>query len=283
MMILWGLIGLSTAVSTTDFTGVWESESGTKIMIPMMRDGRMPIVIMDGKPKVVVGDWRWASQTLELKGASIFVKDNALIVKTAQKETAHTLHHPIPSHQEDGIWFLDGVGEFMLVQDTKKTWMVHVPLSQEGTIQKAKWIKDSPQIRFRWEKRCFADFSYEPDQPDLALMVCPDREYELLRIDAPVPFQTADWSGQWMSFTDWTMNVSMTGQSFDRLYIESADTIIDFRASWMGGANGRKVLLERKGSGNALGLVDPVNPDIFILRMEGQEILFERAANNPDE
>jgi hypothetical protein len=276
-MIHWlGLMGVALGVETTDLTGVWESESGSQIMVPMMRDGRMPIVLMGRQPTVLVGDWKWDTQSLEIKGASIYIKDHNLIVKTAGKETVHTLHHPIQPAPQDGVWFLDNVGEFMLIQDVKRTWMLHVPLSQQGTIQKAKAIKGTNQFRFKWEGRCFIDFSYEPEQSDLTMMVCPDRELELIRIDEPVPFQTANWSGSWRSFTDWTMHVQMTGQHFDRFYIESADTIIDFQASWMGGSNGRKVLLERKGAGNALGLVDPVNPDIFILRMEGEEILFEK-------
>ena len=97
-MIHWlGLIGMAVGVETTDFTGVWESESGSKIMVPMMRDGRMPIVLMGRRPTVLVGDWKWNTQSLELNGASIYLKDQQLIVRTAGKETPHTLHHSIPS------------------------------------------------------------------------------------------------------------------------------------------------------------------------------------------
>ena len=49
------LLSALAVAETTDLTGYWESESGLKVLVPLMRDGKMPIIFMNGKPIAMVG------------------------------------------------------------------------------------------------------------------------------------------------------------------------------------------------------------------------------------
>ncbi len=264
------------ATETTDLKGYWKSESGLKVLIPFMRDGKMPIVFMNGKPLVMVGDWDWSTQSLDVSNSHFSMKGDKLVMTTPKKTEEFNQIRPLSPEEYDGVWFVEGSGEFIPVNDGRRSWVVHIPLSQQATISKAKW-KDSDQyLRFRWKGRCFQDFTYEQLEPDLTWLFCQTYEKEMLRIETATPFETTDWSGKWNSFSDWTLYIEMNEQHFERVYLESDSTIIDLDASWVSSSNGRKVQLDRKKGSSAQGLVDPLNPDTFIFRMEGEEILFER-------
>ena len=69
------------------------------------------------------------------------------------------------------------------------------------------------------------------------------------------------------------VHVEMSGQHLDKVYMESADRIIDFEASWLGGSQGKSILMERRKT-DALA----VSPLIQTLWSSdyGSEMLFYR-------
>ena len=241
----------------------------------------MPIIFMNGKPIAMVGDWDWSSQSLLVSNSTFLSKNDQLVMITPKKTETFSLIRPLVEQKQDGVWFIENIGEFIPVNDGKRQWVVHVPISQQATITKARWIESDQYLRFRWKGRCFQDWTYEAIEPDLTWLFCQSYEHEMLRIESPIPFDTVDWTGTWTSFTDWTLYIEMKGQKFTRAYLESDSTIIDFDASWLAGSNGRKIQLDRKKGASAHGLVDPINPNTFIFRMEGEEILFERPEIQP--
>lgn len=280
-LALWGCtMAPTTAVAqevhSTDLTGYWISNSGVKVFIPVMRDGKMPIVLMNKKPTVLLGDWDWQSQTLKVNNTRFGIADGRLTMTNRNTTQTHTLKRSVPTHPSDGIWFHEREGELLVVDDGKKLWTILIPPSQEATIQKAKWIEFERTVRIKLNGRCNLDFQYEPDLPDLIWMLCPDYEHDWVRIHRPNPFYTTDWSGTWTSDSDWTLYVDMDGQGFGKVYIESPKRIVDFQASWIGGSQGHSILLERRKESNAIAMVDPADPNSLLMRIDGTEIKFTR-------
>ena len=107
-------------------------------------------------------------------------------------------------------------------------------------------------------------------------MICTNYEHDWVRIHSPNPFITADWSGIWTSDVGWKLHVEMSGQHFGKVYMESADRIIDFEASWLGGSQGKSILMERRKDPDAVAAVSPSYPNALILRIDGTEMLFYR-------
>lgn len=276
--VIWFLLSLCAAFgqeTETDITGYWVSEQGVKVFIPLMRDGRMPVVLMHGKPKVLLGDWDWGTQTLTVNNSRFGIDNGKLTVQNAKAMQTHELKRSVIEHSSDGVWFHENKGELIIADDGKKTWVIHIPISQQATIHKAKWKEDT-LIQTKLHGRCTLDLGYEPDLPDLMWMICNTYEHDWVRIHTPTPFLTADWSGTWTSDTEWTLKVEMSGQQFTKFYMESADRIVDFDASWLGGSQGKSILLARRKDTDAIATVSPSYPNALVLRIDGTEMLFYR-------
>ena len=271
------MLGLSAfgQETETDITGYWISEQGVKVFIPLMRDGRMPVVLMNGKPKVLLGDWDWATQTLKVNNSRFGIDNGRLTIQNTKAMQSHALKRSVTDHSSDGVWFHEDKGELIIADDGKKTWIIHIPVSQQATIHKAKW-KNNTLIQSKLDGRCAIDLSYEPELPDLIWMICTGYEHDWVRIHTPTPFLTADWSGTWTSDNKWTLQVEMSGQQFTKFYMESEERIVDFEASWLGGSQGKSILLERRRDSDAMATVSPSYPNALVLRIDGTEMLFYR-------
>ena len=276
--MIWFLLSLCSAFgqeTETDITGYWVSEQGIKVFIPLMRDGRMPVVLMHGKPKVLLGDWDWGTQTLKVNNSQFGIDNGKLIIQTEKAKQTHELKRSVRTHTSDGVWFHENKGELIISDDGKKTWGIHIPISQQATIHKAKWKRDT-LIQTKLDGRCTLDLAYEPELPDLMWMICNNYEHDWVRIHTPTQFLITDWSGTWTSDNDWTLQVEMNGQQFTKFYIESADRIVDFEAGWLGGSQGNSILLERRKESDASATVSPSYPNALVLRIDGTEMLFYR-------
>ena len=276
--MIWFLLSLCSAFgqeTETDITGYWVSEQGIKVFIPLMRDGRMPVVLMHGKPKVLLGDWDWGTQTLKVNNSQFGIDNGKLIIQTEKAKQTHELKRSVRTHTSDGVWFHENKGELIISDDGKKTWVIHIPISQQATIHKAKWKRDT-LIQTKLDGRCTLDLAYEPELPDLMWMICNNYEHDWVRIHTPTQFLITDWSGTWTSDNDWTLQVEMNGQQFTKFYIESADRIVDFEAGWLGGSQGNSILLERRKESDASATVSPSYPNALVLRIDGTEMLFYR-------
>ena len=275
--LLLSTVGSATAqeVNTTDLTGYWESENGVKVFIPLMRDGRMPIVLMNKKPQVLLGDWDWATQSLKVNNTRFQMTGERLVMSNQRVTQTHELQRSTVVHSSNGVWFNENDGELIIAGDGKHTWAIHIPPSQEATIRKAKWKTDT-LLRTKLEGRCDIDFGYEPEIFDLIWMLCADYEHDWVRIHTPSPFLTVDWSGTWTSSMGWNLVIDMSGQQFRKVYLESEQRIVDLEASWLGSSQGKSILLERKKDSDAIAMVDPASPNTLLLRIDGTEIKFSR-------
>ena len=275
--VIWLLVGLCAfgQETETDISGYWVSEQGVKVFIPLMRDGRMPVVLMNGQPRVILGDWDWGTQTLKVNDSRFGIENGKLTIQNAKAMQTHELKRSVVEHSSDGVWFHESKGELIIADDGKKTWVIHIPISQQATIHKAKWKEDT-FIQTKLDGRCTLDFAYEPDLPNLMWMICNNYEHDWVRIHTPGPLLTADWSGNWTSDTEWTLQVEMDGQQFTKFYMESAERIVDFEASWLGGSQGKNILLERRKESDASATVSPSYPNAIVLRIDGTEMLFYR-------
>ncbi len=261
---------------TVDLTGYWESESGVKVFIPIMRDGPMPLVLMNKKPTVLMGKWDWASQTLQVNNSRFSMVENRLVMTNHKVTQTHRRLHTLTPQFNHGIWYHEGKGELLISNDGKTEWIIQIPPSQQATIHKAKWWPENEVLKVRLDGRCTLDWLYEPDDNDLMYMLCPNTEHDWLRIHKPTTFQTVDWSGTWTSKQGWTLEMDMSGQQFGKVYIESEERIIDFTASWIGRSEGHSILLERKKESNAILSIDPDLPNRATLRIDGLDIVFTR-------
>jgi hypothetical protein len=277
--MLWALLGIHFAHAqdskTVDISGYWVSEHGVKVFIPLMRDGRMPVVLMNGKPTVLLGDWDWGSQTLKVNNSRFGIADGRLTMSNLKATQTHLLDRPVKAHFSDGIWFHEGSGELIIADDGKNTWVIQIPASQQASIHKAKWKSESI-LQSKLDGRCTLDFTYEPEQPDLMWMICPETEHDWVRIYTPSPFIISDWSGSWTSDSGWSLQIDMSGQQFGKVYMESNKRIIDFEASWLGGSQGQSILLERKKDSDAIATVSASYPNALVLRIDGTDMLFYR-------
>lgn len=276
--VIWALLYLNSAFgqnTETDLSGYWISEQGVKVFIPLMRDGRMPVVLMNGKPRVLLGDWDWGTQSLKVNNSRFSMNNGHLFVHNSKTMQSHELKRSVTTHASDGVWFHENKGELIITDDGNKTWVIHIPISQEATIHKAKWKRDT-LIQTKLDGRCTLDFSYEPELPNLMWMICTNYEHDWVRIHSPDPFITADWSGIWTSDVGWKLHIEMSGQQFDKIYMESSDRIIDFEGSWLGGSQGKSIILERRKEPDAIAAVSPSYPNALILRIDGAEMLFYR-------
>ena len=262
-------------VNSTDLTGYWVSESGVKVFIPLMRDGRMPIVLMNKNPQVLLGDWDWATQSLKVNNTRFHMSGDHLVMRNQKVTQSHELQRSVTEHTSNGVWFNENDGELIIAADGKKTWAIHIPSSQEATIRKAKWKTDTV-LRTKLEGRCDIDFGYEPEIFDLIWMLCTDYEHDWVRIHTPTPFLTVDWSGTWTSSMGWNLIIQMSGQEFNKVYLESEQRIVDFDPSWLGSSQGKSMLLERRKDSDAIAMVDPASPNTLLLRIDGTEIQFSR-------
>ena len=134
-------------VNTTDLTGYWVSEGGVKVFIPVMRDGRMPVVLMNRRPTVLLGDWDWASQTLKVNNTHFGISDDKLTMSNQRTTQTHTLKRQVTAHPSDGYWFHENKGELIVADDGKKVWAIHIPPSQEAIIRKTKWKTLDEEMR----------------------------------------------------------------------------------------------------------------------------------------
>ena len=58
--------------------------------------------------------------------------------------------------------------------------------------------------------------------------------------------------------------------------MESDERIVDFEASWLGGSQGKSILLERQKESDASATVSPSYANALVLRIDGTEMLFYR-------
>ena len=278
---VWNLITPAMAqesqeVNTTDLTGYWVSESGVKVFIPVMRDGRMPVVLMNRRPTVLLGDWDWASQTLKVNNTHFGMADDKLTMSNQRTTQTHTLKRQVTAHPSDGYWFHENKGELIVADDGKKVWAIHIPPSQEATILKTKWKTLDEELTFKLDGKCVLNLAYEPIHTDLIWMICPNYEHDWVRIHTPSPFLTTDWSGEWNSDGDWTLYIDMDGQGFGKVYMESSKRIIDFKAGWLSGSQGQTVLLERRKESDAVLSVNPTETSRIEMRIDGKDLEFYR-------
>ena len=201
------------------------------------------------------------------------MENERLVVQNAKSTQTHELKRSVTPHDSDGVWFHENKGELIITDDGKRTWVIHIPISQEATIRKAKWKQDT-LIQTKLDGRCTLDYGYEPELPDQMWMICTNYEHDWVRIHSTNPFITADWSGIWTSDVGWKLHVEMSGQNFDKVYMESADRIIDFEASWVGGSQGKSILMERRKDPDAVAAVSPLIQTHWSSELMGQKCSF---------
>jgi hypothetical protein len=233
-------------------------------------------VLMNKKPTVLMGKWDWSTQTLQVNNSRFSVVEDRLVMSNNKATQTHTRLRENTPQFNDGVWYHEGRGELVTAHDGKKSWVIQIPPSQQATIHKAKWRSPNEVLKVKLDGRCTLDWLYEPTDDDIMYMLCPSTEHDWLRIHKPTTFQTTDWSGTWTSDRDWTLEIDMSGQQFGKVYIESEERIIDFKASWIGGSEGHSILLERKKESNAILSVDPNLPNRATLRIDGLDIVFTR-------
>ena len=101
--VIWTLFGLSLAFgqeTETDLSGYWVSEQGVKVFIPLMRDGRMPVVLMNGKPRVLLGDWDWGTQSLKVNNSRFSMENERLVVHNAKAMQTHELKRAVSATRQ---------------------------------------------------------------------------------------------------------------------------------------------------------------------------------------
>ena len=120
-----------------------------------MRDGRMPVVLMNGKPRVLLGDWDWGTQTLKVNDSRFGIENGTLTIQNAKAMQTHELKRSVVKHSSDGVWFHEGKGELIIADDGKKTWVIHIPFLNKPlfTKQMERGRTDSNQTGWKMHPR----------------------------------------------------------------------------------------------------------------------------------
>ena len=80
----------------------------------------MPVVLMNGKPRVLLGDWDWGTQSLKVNNSRFSMENERLVVHNAKAMQTHELKRAVSPHDSDGVWFHERKGELIIADDGKR-------------------------------------------------------------------------------------------------------------------------------------------------------------------
>ena len=280
--MIFSLLLFFQSAFAAEYSGVWTANDGTKLIIPFVRDGDIPLLFSNGDQPLIPLWGRWSPQDKSIQfsdqsgGAwSISEGHNEVNITISKGSETIALQRrvQIQDSHTSGIWLGVNGDEFVPIVAGGKIYILHRNDQQITRVYKGEWKKGQENfaIRFRAKKKCTIEFG--SNTPNKATVLCGNKIDDWTRHYVPSPMVIPDISGTWRS-GELQLKIELDGLKWTQAHLETNDSITVYRPEWAGGMAGKKFYLRHPQHPMILGVVHSEDPAKIVLRIQDKDVSF---------
>jgi hypothetical protein len=265
-----------------DMSGIWTNEDGTKIIIPFLRDGNIPILCSEASSPLVPVWGRWsykhehlqfADNTQTLWRIKEGYDQDSLTVEKGEQIFTLIKKAPITKSKASGIWIGKSGDEFIPIVAGNKIYVLHRNKQQITKVYLGHWQRNNVDfvLQFKAKKKCTVVFN--SNTPLQAQAICGKNDDSWRRHYTPSEMDFIDLSGRWRA-GGLVLKIELDGIKWKEASLEQGNSITVYQPEWAGGIPGRKFYLRHPEFGKLLGTYHDEKPVKIILRIQDQDVSF---------